>query len=264
MSAAHDDLLHFLGVIVIEPRSHSETRTEWSAYHSGSRGCADQRELWQIEPQTARLRSLVNDDVEPVIFHRRVEVFFDRRLQPVNLVDEEHIALFQAGEKPCEFTGFFNHRSTGVFDIHAHCVGNDVGERRLAEPRRTAQENMLGHVTALFSRFDHQLQPFAHLYLAGELAECRRSQRNFKSSIWLRRFHVQALIVNRYIVKSRARDYSRSGVQSDSRERHLRVMPNSSSTPARCHAVFGYNRPDQTRSESSEGQARPVWSGRAT
>src|SRR5438045_4461551 len=220
MSAAHDDLLHFLGVIVIEPRSHSETRTEWSAYHSRARRYADQRELRQIEPQTARLRSLVNDDVEPVIFHRRVEVFFDRRLQPVNLVDDEHIALFQAGEKPCEFTGFFNHRSTGVFDIHAHCVGNDVGERRLAEPRRTAQENMLEHVTAFFSRFDHQLQPFAHLYLAGELAECGWAQRNFKSSVWLQRFHFQALNRDSFIAKLAAGVCLKSGVQSDSQDYH--------------------------------------------
>src|SRR4030095_16517262 len=116
MGATQNDLLHFLGVIVIEPRRHSETRTEWRAYHSRARRRAHQREFWQIETETARLRSLVNDDVEPVIFHRRVEIFFDGWLQPVNLVNEEHIAFFKAGEKSCEFAGFFNHRSTGVFD----------------------------------------------------------------------------------------------------------------------------------------------------
>src|SRR5204863_9508389 len=99
MSAAHDDLLHFLGVIVIEPRSHSETRTEWSAYHSRARRRADQRQPRPIPPQTARLRSLVNDDVEPVTFHPRVEVFFDRRLQPAHLAAQAPIALPQPGEE---------------------------------------------------------------------------------------------------------------------------------------------------------------------
>ena len=143
----------------------------------------------RLQTQTARLRSLVDDDVEPVIFHRRIEIFFDRRLQPMDLVDEEDVAFFQAGEKPGEFAGFFNHRAAGVLDIHAHRVGDDVGQRCLAETGRAAEQNVLEHVAALFRRFHHQLQPFAHFHLAGELAEHRRPQRNFKSGIWFRRFH---------------------------------------------------------------------------
>src|SRR6266853_3632277 len=230
MGAAHDYLLHFLGVIVIEPRRHSETRTEWRAYHPRARRRADQGELWQIEPQTARLWSLVNDDIETVIFHGGVEVFFDRRLQPVNFVDEEHIALFQAGEKPCEFASFFDDRSAGVFDIHAHRVGDDVGKRRLAEPGRAAQENVLQHVAALFSRFHHQLQPFSHFYLTGEFAERRWSQRNFKCRVWLRRFHIETLFVNRYIVKSAVRAYSRSGVRFRFTV-HARFLVSTNSVP---------------------------------
>src|SRR5207342_1957201 len=160
----------------------------WRTYHSRSRRRANQREFWQIETQTARLRSLVNDDVEPVIFHCRVEIFFDSWLQSVNLVNEEHIAFFKAGEKSCEFAGLLNHRAAGVFDIHTHRVGDDIGQCGLAEPGGSAQENVLEHVAAFFSRRHHQLQPFAHLYLAGELAERGWSQRNFESSIWLRRF----------------------------------------------------------------------------
>ena len=53
----------------------------------------------RLQTKTARLRSLVDDDVEPVIFHRRIEIFFDRRLQPVDFVDEKHIAFFQGGEQ---------------------------------------------------------------------------------------------------------------------------------------------------------------------
>src|SRR5206468_359219 len=161
----------------------------WRAHHSRSRGGADESELWQVKTQTAGLRSLINNNVEPVIFHGGVEILFDGRLQPMNLVNEEHIAFFKAGEKPCEFTGLFNDRAARVFDIHAHRVGDDVGEGRLAQPGRPAQKNVLKDVAALFSRFHHQLQPFSHLYLTGEFAERRWSQRNFKCSIWLRRFY---------------------------------------------------------------------------
>ena len=178
-------------MVVIEPRSHPETRAQRRADHSRARGRADQGELRQIEPKTPRLRSLVDDDVEPVIFHRRVKIFLDRRLQPVDFVDEKDVAFLEAGEKPREFAGLFDHRSAGVFDVHAHRVGDDVGERRFAEAGRAAQEDVLEHVAAFFRRFHHEFQPLADFYLAGELAEHRRPQRNFEGWIWFRRFHIR-------------------------------------------------------------------------
>src|SRR5262245_31806910 len=107
----------------------------------------------------------------------------------MNLVNEEHVALFEAGEKSCEFAGFLDHRAARVLDVHAHRISDDVGQGRLAEPGRSTQENVLEYVAALFSRFHHELQPFAHFYLTRELVERGRSQRNFKSSVRLRRFH---------------------------------------------------------------------------
>ena len=38
----------------------------------GARGCANEREFWKLQAQAARLRALIDDDVEPVIFHRRI------------------------------------------------------------------------------------------------------------------------------------------------------------------------------------------------
>jgi hypothetical protein len=45
------------------------------------------------------------------------------------------------------------------------------------------------HVTALLCSFHHQLQPLANFHLAGELAEGRWPQRNFKGGIWFWWFH---------------------------------------------------------------------------
>src|SRR6266571_6257542 len=92
----NNDFLHLLGIVIIEPRRHAETRPKRRAHHPGARGRADQCKLRQIKAQTARLWSLVDDDVEPVIFHRRVEIFLDRRLQSMDLVDEKHVAFFKA------------------------------------------------------------------------------------------------------------------------------------------------------------------------
>jgi hypothetical protein len=119
---------------------------------------------------------LIDDDVEPVIFHRRVKIFLNRRLEPMDFIDEKDIAFFQAGEKPSELAGSFNHRSAGIFDIHAHRVRNDVSERGLAQTGRTAQQNVLEHIAPFFRRFHHQFQAFTHLHLTGEFAEHRWPQ----------------------------------------------------------------------------------------
>src|SRR5205085_2730338 len=122
MRTTDDDFLHLFSVVVVEARRHSKAGAKRRADHSGACGRPDQSELRQIETQTARLRSLVDNDVEPVIFHRRIEIFFDGRLEPVNFIDEEDIALLQAGEKTGEFPRLFDDRSTGIFDVYTHRV----------------------------------------------------------------------------------------------------------------------------------------------
>ena len=40
-----------------------------------------------------RLGSLAQTDVDPVVLHRRIEELLDHRPQPMDLVDEEDVAL---------------------------------------------------------------------------------------------------------------------------------------------------------------------------
>ena len=85
--------------------------------------------------------------------------------------------------KPGEVAGFFDHRAAGVLDVHAHRVRDDVGERRLAEAGRAAEQDVLEHVAALLRRFHQEFEPFADFLLPGELAEHRRPQRDFEGGI---------------------------------------------------------------------------------
>ena len=133
------------------------------------------------------LWSLIDDDVEPVILHRRIEIFFDRRLQPVNLVDEEDVAFFQAGQQSREFARFLDHWPTGVLHTHAHRVGDDMGERRLAEPWRSTQQDVLEDIAPLLRGFHEHSEPFTHFHLPGELAEHRRPERDLERGIGLER-----------------------------------------------------------------------------
>ena len=188
--AAQDDFLHLLRAVIIEPRRHPETRTQRRAQHARARRRADERELRQPQLQTARLRSLVDDDVEFVVLHRGIEILLDRRLEPMDFVDEKDVALFQAREQSGQLARLFDHRSARVLDVHAHRVRDDVGERRLPEAGRSAEQDVLEHVAALLRRFDQDLESFTDLHLAGELAEHRRPQRNLEGRIrWWRSHH---------------------------------------------------------------------------
>src|SRR4029077_18224669 len=184
-----DNLLHFFGTVIIEARSHSKTRAQRRAYHSSACRRTDEGKFWQLQSQTARLWPLVDDNVEAIIFHRRIKILFDRGLEPMDLVNKENVAFFQTREQPRQLARFFNDRPAGIFNVRIHFARNDVGQRGFAETRWPAEQNVLENVMALFCRSHQKFQPFADLPLPRELAEHWRSQRDFEGSIGFRRFH---------------------------------------------------------------------------
>ena len=109
----------------------------------GARGRADEREVGEIDPHRARRRPLADDQVELKILHGRIEDFLDRRLEPVDLVDEQHVALFEIGQERGEIAGFGDDRPGGGAEIHAELARDDLRQRRLAEARRTDEQDMI-------------------------------------------------------------------------------------------------------------------------
>ena len=78
-----------------------------------------------------------DDQVELEVLHRRVEDLLDRRRQPVDLVDEQDVARLQVGQQCGEIAAALDHRARGGTEADAHFAGDDLRERRLAEPRRS-------------------------------------------------------------------------------------------------------------------------------
>ena len=68
-----------------------------------SRG-ADKGKAGQVDADAARRRTFADHQVERPVLHRRIEHFLHCRIEPMNLVDEQHIALFQMRDLP-EFGG---------------------------------------------------------------------------------------------------------------------------------------------------------------
>ena len=91
---AHDALQFGHGV-EIEPDRDAEAVAQRRREQAGARRGADQRELGEVDLHRARRRPLADDEVELEILHGRVEDLLDGRVEAVDLVDEQHVALFE-------------------------------------------------------------------------------------------------------------------------------------------------------------------------
>ena len=104
-------------------------------------------------------------------------------MQAVDLVDEEDVPLLQIGQDAREIAGALDLRTTGGMEFRAHRGGDDVGQRRLAESRRTAEQHMVERVAALLRGLDHQHEPLLDALLTGEFTEVRRTQRHIERGV---------------------------------------------------------------------------------
>ena len=154
----------------------------------------DQGEPGQGKLNASGVRTLIDDDVELVVLHGRIEVFLDGRVEAMDLVDEEHVSPLEIRQDTGEVAGLFDLRTAGAMDVRIHGTGNDVGESGLSETGRAAEEIVIEDITALAGGFHHQRDSFFNLLLAAELAEDGGTQRDVERAFWsFRRFGVKVL-----------------------------------------------------------------------
>ena len=152
-AALHDEL-QLLDGVELEPDRDAEAVAQRRREKAGAGRRADQGELRQLDLHRARRRPLADDQVELVVLHGRIEDFLDGRVEAVDLVDEEHVALFEVGELRRKIAGLGDHRAGGGAEIDRRararrsarawsCRGPAVrrrargrGRRRGSSPRR--------------------------------------------------------------------------------------------------------------------------------
>ena len=174
--AAPHDLLQFLDRIEIEPHRNAETVAQRIGQQAEPRGGGDQREAGEVDLDRARRRSLADDQVELEILHRRIEDFLHRRVQPVDLVDEQHVAVFEIGQQRREIAGLGDDRAGGRAEIDAEFARHDLRQRRLAEARRPDEQHMVERLAAALGGLDEHFEIGPHRRLADEIVERLRPQ----------------------------------------------------------------------------------------
>ena len=181
--AAVDDVLELGLGIEIEPDRDAEAVAQRIGEQPRARGGADQRERRQIDLDRTRRRPLADDQVELKILHRRIEDLLDRRIEPVDLVDEEDVALFQIGEQRREVAGLGDHRPGGGAEVDAKLARHDLRQRGLAEPGRADEQHVVERFLALARRLDEDAKIGARLLLADEFGEPLRTQRRIRGIV---------------------------------------------------------------------------------
>ena len=174
-----DDLRQLLLGVEVEPVGGPEPVAQRAADPARARRRADDRERLQREAQRSRRRPLADHHVQREVLHRRIEDLLDRPVEPVDLVDEEDVALVEGREDRREVARALHRRSARVADVHAELARDDRRERGLAEARRAVQEDVVGRLPSLPGSREQDREVVLDVLLADVLVEAARPERAF-------------------------------------------------------------------------------------
>ena len=121
-----------------------------------------------------------DDQIELEILHRGIEDFLDRRIEAVDLVDEEHVARLEIGQERREIACPRQHRARGRAKTDAELARDDLGQRRLAETGRAREQHVVERLAARLRRLDEDREIVARLRLTDEFGETLGTQRGFE------------------------------------------------------------------------------------
>jgi hypothetical protein len=101
-----------------------------------ARACrgADQGELGEVDLHRARRRPFADDEVELEVLHGGIEDLLHRRIEPVDLVDEEHVALFEVRQLRREVARLGDDRAGGGAEADAEFLARICARVVLPRP----------------------------------------------------------------------------------------------------------------------------------
>ena len=146
---AFHDPLQLVHTVEIQMKHYAEPSAKRCGYQAGPSSRTDQRKFLQRHIQRPRASTLPDHQVEPVIFHGGIKNFLDRRMQPMDLVDEKYIAFFEICEDRRKVAGLFDDRASGGLQCRAHLVRNNIRERRFTDARRAGEQNVIQRLASL-------------------------------------------------------------------------------------------------------------------
>src|SRR2546425_314823 len=110
----------------------------------------------QVQSDASRAGSLADHDVELEVLQCRVQHLFHRPGHAVDLVHEQDVALLEVGQDGGQVPGALECRPRRGPKPRADLVGNDPGQRRLAEPGRSREQHVVDPLASTAGAPDQQ------------------------------------------------------------------------------------------------------------
>ena len=115
-------------------------------------------------------------EVELPVLHRGVEDLLDGRRHPVDLVDEEDVSGREIRQKRGEVARLLEDGTRRDADLGAHLAGDDVRERRLPEPGRPREKDVVERLAPPARRLEEDAELLLELRLPDEVRQRARPQ----------------------------------------------------------------------------------------
>jgi hypothetical protein len=94
----------------------------------------------------------------------------------VDLVDEEDVAVVEVGEDRRQVAGALERGTARDAQADVQLRRHDAGERRLAEPGRAGEQQVVDGLAARSRRAQHDLEVLLEARLADEVVEAARAE----------------------------------------------------------------------------------------
>ena len=124
----------------------------------------------------ARRHSLAEHDVDPEVFHDRIDEFLDRAGESMDLVDEEDRAFGGVGQEGHDVHLLVEGRAARDVELDTQLVVQDGGEGRLAEAGGTVEEDVGQGLAPFLGGGQADRQALGDGALADDLAEALRPE----------------------------------------------------------------------------------------
>ena len=163
--------------VEVHVRDEAESVAQGRRQHSGPGGGPDQGERRDLQGDRGRPRPLAHHDVDAEVLHREIEHLLGGPGHPVDLVDEEDLALRERRQDGREITRPLQRGARGDPERHGELGRDDHGKGRLAQPGPAAHQHVVRRPVAPQRALQHQRQLLAHPRLADELLQPLGPQR---------------------------------------------------------------------------------------
>jgi hypothetical protein len=145
--------------------------------HAGPGGGGHQGERLQPVLDGARVHAPLHHEVDREVLHGRVEQLLDHARQAVDLVDEEHVLRGEVAEDAEQIAAALDGGPRRRLQSRAHLVGDDAGQRGLAQAGWAVEEDVIDALAALARGLHRHPQAGDGLLLTDVLLERARPER---------------------------------------------------------------------------------------